>query len=195
MRPKPLSIPLILFAGSLITVSLLSVAISDRQQPLLIWNLTNSVPRGLYWLDNHPPSRGDLVVTRLPSQITKLANDRRYLPSNIPLIKPVAALSGQMICRQGAQILIDSRPVAYAQNHDSQGRALPVWSSCLRLKSSEIFLLNPDLPDSFDGRYFGPISTLLVVGRAVPLIVDKEDYKHSKQSPLRNDHHHQGGAK
>lgn len=33
--------------------------------------------------------------------------------------------------------------------------------------------MNPDVGDSLDGRYFGPISDGTVIGRAMPLLTDE----------------------
>jgi type IV secretory pathway protease TraF len=37
------------------------------------------------------------------------------------------------------------------------------------LQAGEVFLLMEGVPDSFDGRYFGPVTTAAIVGRLVPL--------------------------
>jgi type IV secretory pathway protease TraF len=52
---------------------------------------------------------------------------------------------------------------------DRQGRPLPVWRGCRTLAADEIFPLSTVLPTSFDGRYFGPIRTSVVLGIARPL--------------------------
>jgi type IV secretory pathway protease TraF len=48
---------------------------------------------------------------------------------------------------------------------------LETTAPCRTLRTGQVLLLNPAVPDSFDGRYFGilPASTLL--GRASPLAV------------------------
>ena len=40
-------------------------------------------------------------------------------------------------------------------------------------KAGEIFLMNPTVPDSLDGRYFGPLPVTSIVARAVPLWTDE----------------------
>ena len=52
-------------------------------------------------------------------------------------------------------------------------RTLPRWSGCHTLASSEVFLMNPTVPNSLDGRYFGPLPTTAIVARAVPLWTDE----------------------
>ena len=48
------------------------------------------------------------------------------------------------------------------------GRALPSWSGCATLSGDQI-LLQGDTADSFDGRYWGPISRRLIEGVWRPL--------------------------
>lgn len=63
--------------------------------PRLIWNETASVPVGLYRLHPVPaPHVGDLVAVRLPEREAMLLARRGYLPSGVPLLKPVAAVAG-----------------------------------------------------------------------------------------------------
>ena len=54
------------------------------------------------------------------------------------------------------------------------GRALPVWHGCRTIAPGEVFLMNPAVPDTLDGRYFGPLPPRPIVGRADPLWTEKE---------------------
>jgi type IV secretory pathway protease TraF len=47
-------------------------------------------------------------------------------------------------------------------------RALPGWSGCRSLEHDELLLIG-DHAASFDSRYFGPVRTSSVEGRAVAL--------------------------
>jgi type IV secretory pathway protease TraF len=40
---------------------------------------------------------------------------------------------------------------------------------CLLIVAGEVFLMNRQPPDFFDGRYFEPLPTTTIVGRADPL--------------------------
>src|SRR3546814_5177245 len=53
---------------------------------------------------------------------------------------------------------------------DRNGRSLPAWQGCRTLAAGELLLLNPDHPDSLDGRYFGPLPASTVPGRAIPIL-------------------------
>jgi len=138
--------------------------------PRLIWNATASAPTGLYALllggQLHPL---DLVAARPPEAIAAYLADGGFLPKGVPLLKRVLAVSGQTICRTGDVVTVDQIEVGVAQSRDHLGGALPRWSGCRRLSADEIFLMNPTVPDSLDGRYFGPIPIASIIGRAVPL--------------------------
>ncbi|MCK0166230.1 S26 family signal peptidase [Jannaschia sp. S6380] len=138
--------------------------------PRLIWNASASVPIGLYAvLPTSSPQLGDLVLVEPPEELARFLDRRGYLPHGVPMLKRVAALPGQTICRTGAIVRIDGTAVAAARAADREGRALPRWSGCDRLRQDQILLLNVDAPDSLDGRYFGPLPMSALRGRAVPI--------------------------
>lgn len=140
----------------------------------LIWNASASVRTGLYSV--HPArdlQLGDLVIVAPPAPLADMLADRGALPLGVPLIKPVAGLPGQMLCRNGAAVSVDGVALGEARTHDRAGRPLPVWQGCRVIGADEIFLMNPAEPDSFDGRYFGALPATAVIGRASPLWVSE----------------------
>lgn len=151
---------------------IIAVAVIDPL-PRLMWNATASVPTGLYAI--HPGGHlevGTLVAVDPPERLATYLADRGYLPHGVPLLKHVAAIPGQRVCRVNGTILIDGAIVGQARQHDRRGRALPIWAGCRRIAVGEIFLMNLDAPDSLDGRYFGPLPVSSVLGRASPLWTD-----------------------
>ncbi|BEV12075.1 S26 family signal peptidase [Asticcacaulis sp. DW145] len=152
--------------------ALVVLGLSTQRQtpPWLIYNASPSVPIGLYFV---APVRelemGDLVVARLPQAARELADVRRYVPATVPVLKHVAAIGGDAVCAMDADIRINGKQVATRRERDRLNRPLPWWRSCRRLRSDEVFLLNPSAPDSFDSRYFGPVSLDHVIGKARPL--------------------------
>ncbi|WP_136616140.1 MULTISPECIES: S26 family signal peptidase [Mesorhizobium] len=138
--------------------------------PKLIWNASASTPIGLYRI--HPAERlevNDLVAVDPPKSLTSFLADNGYLPRGVPLMKRVAGLPGQEVCRNGLAITVDGIEIGKALEHDRLGRPLPAWQGCRRIVSGEVFLMNAQVRDSLDGRYFGPIATSLIIGRATPL--------------------------
>ena len=56
----------------------------------------------------------------------------------------------------------------------STSSAAPVWQGCRVIAEGEVFLMNPDVGDSLDGRYFGPFPASAVIGHAIPLFTDED---------------------
>ena len=138
--------------------------------PKLIWNASASAPIGLYAvLPSRPLKDGDFVIATPPNSLAAFFAARHYLPKGVPLLKHVAALPGQIICRRGAVVTIDGIAIASALARDRAGRPLPVWQGCRAISTNEIFLLNRSVPNSLDSRYFGPLPMSSLVGRAKPL--------------------------
>ena len=140
----------------------------------LIWNVSASVPVGLYSL--HPADAleiTDLVAVMPPPPLAAFLIARGYIGEGTPLLKRVMGLPGQDVCRLGNAITVDRLPLGEALPRDRLGRDLPVWQGCRRIAPGHLFLMNPDVSDSLDGRYFGPISSTSVIGRAMPLLTDE----------------------
>lgn len=158
--------PLALLAGSLAALGWTALTTSP---PRVVYNASDSVPVGWYRISPaNSLAPGDLVLFHLPPEVRSLAAQRGYLPANVPLLKTVAAMAPQRVCMLGNQVRIDEVVVARRLRWDRQGRALPTWQACRRLADDELFLLSSN-PESFDSRYFGPISVDAVIGRAQPL--------------------------
>ena len=105
---------------------------------------------------------------RLPAPIAEFTDRRAYLSRTMRLLKPVAAVAGDRVCRRAQYVYVRGAFAALALREDAAGRQLPTWQGCRTLLQGEVFLLARPR-DSFDGRYFGPLSDRHVMGRAHPL--------------------------
>ena len=145
----------------------LGLTIAFPPAPRLVWNASASAPIGLYWVSpGAPMAQGDMVIARVPEVYRRMAAARRYLPMNVPLVKRVAAGPGDEICALGKSIFLDGRPIVQRLERDGQGRRMPHWQGCYRLRSGQYFLLMADSPASFDGRYFGVSTSSDIIGPA-----------------------------
>ena len=149
--------------------------IAAKPVPRYLWNASRSAPIGLYELQPN----GRLAVTRLvavqpPEPLATFLADRRYLPGGIPLLKHVLALPGQTVCRDQLAITVDKIEMGTAREHDGSGRLLPIWEGCHVIADGEVFLMNWQSADSFDGRYFGVLPTSAIIGTAEPLWTGEE---------------------
>ena len=154
-------------------VGLAALAWAAFVQPLprLIYNPSDSVPVGWYHVDPFDPRTASLprplsvdsiVLVPLPDGAATLAAQRGYLPTHVPLLKRVGAVAPQHVCIVAGQVRIDSVPMAAALPTDRLGRALPSLQLCRRLEAGELFLLSVTNPASFDSRYFGPVSAIVM---------------------------------
>jgi conjugative transfer signal peptidase TraF len=148
----------------------------DNRPPWLVWNASASVPIGLYAIDTTIDLHtGDLVVVRPPEPLARFLADGGYLPRGVPLLKHVAAVAGQTVCRIGRSITVDANAIGEARERDGRSRPLPVWQGCRVIATADVFLMNPQSADSLDGRYFGPLPAASIVGRAIPLWVNQTE--------------------
>jgi conjugative transfer signal peptidase TraF len=164
-----------ILGAMLFGVSLIASSSAAHPMPRLLWNASASVPIGFYVI--HPAGRltvGELLAVRPPAPLAQFMAARRYLALGVPLVKHVAALPGQIVCRSGRTITVDSIVEAEALDRDTRGRKLPVWQACRTVQSGEVFLMNAGVPDSFDGRYFGPVPDSTIIGSATPLWLPSE---------------------
>lgn len=135
-----------------------------------IWNVSASVPVGLYRIEPVANiSVGDLVLVRPLPALERLMAERRYVERGVPLLKPVAAVAGATVCRTLFRITVNGEVTAVALSNDQFGRLLPRWSGCHRLGADEFFLIAPTSVASFDSRYFGPVTRAQIIGRAMPI--------------------------
>lgn len=143
--------------------------------PRLVWNASASAPVGLYAIAASTPLEvTDLVAVDAPEPLATFLSVRGYLPRGVPLMKRVAALPGQRVCRSGASVTVDGIVIGEALERDRLGRLLPVWQGCRAVAPTELFLMNWQVRDSLDGRYFGPLPAASVIGRATPLYTDED---------------------
>ena len=148
-------------------ITLLGLTMAFPPAPRLVWNASASAPIGLYAVTpGAPVDPGDMVIARVPDPWRMMAAQRRYIPANVPLVKRVAAAAGDEVCALGQEIFVNGKWVAERRVADAKGRPMKSWSGCVRLRGRQLFLLMPDSPASFDGRYFGVTEGALVVGKA-----------------------------
>jgi conjugative transfer signal peptidase TraF len=161
----------------LITFGAVALVMSTMGEatPAYIWNASKSVPIGLYHLQ--PAGRlavTELIAVRPPEPLATFLDLNGYLPIGVAMLKRVLALPGQTVCRKGPTISVDAIDMGDALARDSRGRPLPVWQGCRVVGADELFLMNWQSEDSLDGRYFGPVPTSSVIGKALPVWTREE---------------------
>jgi len=152
-------------AAPMAVIAAVAVTVIAPPRPILIWNVSLSAPIGLYAVGRQERlAVGDMVAARLPRDWRRLAEVRRYVPANIPLIKRISAGPGDRVCAIGADVLVNGEPLAVRPRQDGAGRGMPQWAGCIDLQPGSYLLLMDDAA-SFDGRYFGPTQARDIVGK------------------------------
>ncbi len=160
----------VLLAVMLGGVAMIAWALLGEPSVRVVYNASESIPRGWYRIGPvREPAVGDIIMTRLPVHIAQLAGERGYLPTHVPLLKRIGAVSPQHVCIRHGRVQVDGVTVATTRSVDGIGRPLFAWPHCRRLDEGELFLLSATHPASFDSRYFGPIRVDAVLGYAQPL--------------------------
>ena len=128
------------------------------QNPPIIINETISMAKGAYVRTGNLDHLevGDIIAMPMNASAKAYLGDRLGYPEDTMLIKRVAGLSGDTMCREGATVTINVKSVR-ASLKDTMGNDLPTWRGCHTLLPGEIFLLG-DHPSSFDSRYFGAVT-------------------------------------
>ena len=162
----------VVLAGGIAAATLATLAVPVSRYA--VWNASASVPTGLYAIRGRASLHvGERVAILPPPELGRLLAERHYLPASVPLLKRIAAVRGQRVCRFGHGVTINGTYVGAARARDHLGRSLPAWSGCRTLHAGELFVMNPSAPDSFDGRYFGVLRLADVIGRATPVWTDE----------------------
>ena len=137
-------------------------------KPVFVWNFSASAPTGLYRMLVRPARKGDWVALNPPSHIRALLSEVRRSSGSRFLIKRMAAIEGDVVCRHDDTVTINGVVAAKAVGRHVGEFALPVWQGCQTLIANEAFFLG-EAERSFDSRYFGPLETSSLIGPLVKL--------------------------
>lgn len=135
-----------------------------KTKPPVILNETSSMAKGVYVRLGKVVNlkRGDIIAIPMNSAARNYLVKKLGYPKDTMLIKRVAGLSGDLVCRHDSVVTINNRTIVAARS-DRQGITLPAWNGCRTLSRNEVFLLG-DHPSSFDSRYFGPVARSELAG-------------------------------
>jgi conjugative transfer signal peptidase TraF len=139
-------------------------------------NLSNSEPLGIYLLTpfRGDPKTGELVILDVPAQARPYIYGRGWLPEGGRLLKNIGAVPGDQVIISNDGIVINHQYIGPVFDQDSQGKPLPKLRGSFRIKPGYFLPIATAIPNSFDGRYFGPVPLRLIVGKAKPVLIFKK---------------------
>ena len=107
---------------------------------------------------NKDPGRGDIIVFDRP------ANDPAGPGEPEVLITRVIGLPGETVSAKDGKVLVDGKPLREAYLPDD---AVTEINSPIAVPAGDVLVMGDNRMVSQDGRFFGPISKDLIVGRAI----------------------------
>jgi conjugative transfer signal peptidase TraF len=131
---------------------------------------THSLPQGIYLKSNSKPQVGSYAATCLNSEIAQYGIQRGYLsPGNcksgtVPVLKIIKGIPGDDFSIKNS--LLNLNGVTYQiLNKDSSGRPIHSFykGSSGRLMPGQYILLSNFVENSWDSRYWGPVTIEFVL--------------------------------
>jgi conjugative transfer signal peptidase TraF len=164
----------------LIFLALFGIRLGIRE-PVFYLNLSSSEPIGLYWvvttraetarLRRGQLTQGDLVVLAPPPNAWPYVYGRGWLSRDSLLLKTVGALPGDQVDITDRAIYINQCYIGPIKERDRAGLPLPKLRGQIVIPAKHFLPLAVRIPNSFDGRYFGPVPTNLVKHVVRPVLV------------------------
>lgn len=152
---------------ALLLVSAAGIAAAFTMTPrlpdLVLYNHSPSMPVGLYLRNDAGLARGAIVTVRARDVAPALAEERGFNGPGDRFIKRVAAMAGDEVCAVNGRLRINGADLAAFPVRKQPNTSPAAWSGCRALTISEVLLLG-DAPNSFDGRYWGPIDAHQIEG-------------------------------
>ena len=163
-----------LVLAAVLSVSLtLQMALFTGERPILLLNLSDSAPKGLFLRVREAPEIGDWVAACLPEELAELGRERDYLrrgrlcpEHTAPVIKRLAAREGAHVALDEGALTIDAVPwpSGALRQLDRTNRPIPHAATYpYTLQRGEVLLLG-ETAVSWDGRYYGPVPEPRVLG-------------------------------
>jgi type IV secretory pathway protease TraF len=87
------------------------------------------------------------------------------------LVKSLAAGPGDHVCTTDG-LTINGKWIAPVFDDAGDGVPLPRWRECRVLTTGEWFAYAPRIPNSLDGRYYGPVREADIIGVYLPVWTD-----------------------
>lgn len=142
-------------------LALAFVSVRAAPAPLILFNVSPSLPQGAWRFRMKAPGLGDVVALRPPAGASRYLAGLGYPPDGLLLKRVVAAGAGRA-CASGKVLQAGDWAIP-RRSHDRRGTPIPAWSGCRLLRPDEFIVLGAS-SESFDSRYFGPIRAAEVVG-------------------------------
>ena len=144
------------------------------------FNISGSLPQGLYWMCHARVTKGVYVLFCPPQQaIFSMAKTRGYIGFGFcpggyrPLMKKVLAGPGDVVWLTTQGVIVNGQMLPQSQPWlcDNSGRLLlPMKNQPHTLSQSEWLVMSDSCATGFDGRYFGVIDQKQIISVLRPVL-------------------------
>jgi conjugative transfer signal peptidase TraF len=145
-----------------------------RPQDVILYNPSDSIPKGFYVRGRSELAHGSIVTIRSIRAAPDYAAKRNFADAGDRFLKRIAAMKGDTVCSEGSVVSVNGKPIAERADLGAVGEPLPSWTGCVTLDAGQVFLLG-DHPGSFDGRYWGISERADLIGPWRPLRSSGDD--------------------
>lgn len=162
---------------SLIFISLLAVIVNIIKVAgyHVTYSATTSMPRGFYLVvPIKKIMRYDIVEFTPPKVILDFVRNLHWIPESGLVIKYVFGMPGDDVCVHDEAIWINGNKIGRVYRTYAFEKLLPQTKICGKLENDQYLLLSTKRERSFDGRYFGAISSRNILGRAIPVFISNK---------------------
>lgn len=159
---------------SLVLISLFAIAIGIIKKAgyHIIYSATASMPQGFYLIvPVKKITRYDIIEFIPPKEALDFARKLHWIPDSGSIIKYVFAIPGDFVCVHNNAIWINGKKIGKIYRFYAFEKLLPQTKICGKLQENQYLLLSTKRDRSFDGRYFGAVSSLNILGRAIPISI------------------------
>ena len=159
---------------SLIFIAIISITVSTIKKAgyHITYSVTPSMPRGFYLVvPAKKISRYDVVEFMPPLGVLDFIKEKHWVPKNGLVIKYVFAIPNDHVCIHKEAIWVNGKKIGPVYKFYDKNKLLPQTKICGKLDKDEYLLLSTKNERSFDGRYFGTISSKRILGKAIPIFI------------------------
>lgn len=148
------------------------VSIIKRAGYHVTYSATASMPQGFYLVvPIKQVERYDIVEFLPPKAALDFVRNLHWIPKSGLIIKYVFAIPGDDVCVRNEAIWINGKRIGKVYRFYAFEKLLPQTKICGKLADDQYLLLSTKKARSFDGRYFGAISSSSILGRAIPIFI------------------------
>jgi len=161
---------------SLIFIALLALTVSIIKSAgfHMTYSATKSMPRGLYLIaPTKKIARYDIVELIPPPIALDFIKKNHWAPQSGSIIKYVFAIPNDHVCIHHQAIWINNKKIGRVYKFYAPNKLLPQTKICGKLKANQYLLLSTESERSFDGRYFGLVSSQEILGHAIPVFIKR----------------------